>query len=633
VAVTALLGFPAGLCLSLLTPLAVRLGTADVRIAGRIAGMTFALGTLGCLAGNYLTGFWLIPSLTINAIVLAVALGLLALAVVPYAMAEPKSSATKAVTGALPDLRPSYAVVFLCSFAGMALELAGVRLMAQIVGVSLFTWTGVIGVMLAGTCTGNWLGGVLADRAHRRGTGRSTLAACLIFAGVGSAAIIVTFIASQGTLFREWGIVAKTVGWSFALFLLPMAMLGTISPQVIRLATVDAGQAGTIAGRVYAVSTIGAIVGTFATGYWLVGELGMFRVVLLTAIIPIGLAVAVGRIWNDRLLLYVATLVGGIAAGGMALFTPSNTGVARESNYFTIQVKPVVKDPILARQGVLTLQLDLLVHSWVKPTDPTFLHYAHEQIQLNVLRDFATKTSVPKTLVIGGGGYTFPRAAKTVLPGCVMDVVEIDPAVTEVSYERLFLDPKLGINAFHMDGRQFVEERAVPGSYQLVTMDAVNDLSVPGHLLTAEFNDRVKRILAPDGVYLVTVIDQPDIGKIWKAASHTLKGTFRHVQLLSPSPTWKPDMQAIYVLYASDVPFDGERLRSNAEAAMLAPRVAAFGGVAGSAAPWTFANLCPQAEIDKLLATDSPIKLTDQYAPVDWLMAEVFRRRQFAVGK
>jgi hypothetical protein len=92
-------------------------------------------------------------------------------------------------------------------------------------------------------------------------------------------------------------------------------------------------------------------------------------------------------------------------------------------------------------------------------------------------------------------------------------------------------------------------------------------------------------------------------------------------------------MQAIYVLYASDVPFDGERLRSNAEAAMLAPRVAAFGGVAGSAAPWTFANLCPQAEIDKLLATDSPIKLTDQYAPVDWLMAEVFRRRQFAVGK
>ena len=58
-----------------------------------------------------------------------------------------------------------------------------------------------------------------------------------------------------------------------------------------------------------------------------------------------------------------------------------------------------------------------------------------------------------------------------------------------------------------MDGRQFVAEKAVPGTYDLVIQDAVNDLSVPSHLLTKEYNDAVKLTLKPDGVYLLTVID------------------------------------------------------------------------------------------------------------------------------
>ena len=87
--------FPAGLTLALLTPLAVRIGTADVRSAGRVAGMTFALGTLGCLLGNYATGFWLIPSFTINTIIFGVAGMLASLAVITLTLPIPAVGRTE----------------------------------------------------------------------------------------------------------------------------------------------------------------------------------------------------------------------------------------------------------------------------------------------------------------------------------------------------------------------------------------------------------------------------------------------------------------------------------------------------------------------------------------------------------
>jgi spermidine synthase len=628
--------FPAGLILALLTPLAVRLGTADVRSAGRVAGMTFALGTFGCLVGNYATGFWLIPSLNVNSIIagVAVSLAVLATAIVILPMPKVRVALPQDLDSPLPPLGRAFAIVFLCSFAGMSLELAGVRVMAQIVGVSLFTWTGVIGVMLAGTATGNWLGGVIADRANRRGSDAAhyALASSLIWAGAAAAMVIGLCILSQGTWFESLAIMTRIILWSFTLFFAPMLLLGTISPQVIRLTVPNVEQAGAIAGRVYAVSTLGAIVGTFATGFVLIAELGAYRVVLTAALLPLAASFVILRLWDRSILLYLATMVAGASVGGLYLFSPERTKIARESNYFTIQVKPA-RDEFLARQGVHTLQLDLLVHSWVKPDDPTFLFYAHERTQLEVLRNRAERIAEPRVLVIGGGAYTFPRAVRTLLPQCPVDVVEIDPAVTEVTYERLFLDPKLGITSFHMDGRQFVAERTKPGTYHVVTMDAVNDLSVPSHLLTKEFNDRVRGVLAPEGAYLVSVIDQPDIGKVLPAVIHTLKQTFPHVELLSPNTEWSPQKQTVFVVYAAEVPFDEGQFRQLAERTARDPRVAAGGGLSIAALPWHFSNRPPAGELDKLLTADAPILLTDQYAPVDWLMADVFRRRQTSEGK
>ena len=168
------------LLFSLLTPLTIKLILPDVGAAGRIAGLVFALGTFGCLVGNYFTGFYLMAYLTLNQITMGVGIGLIVLAVPVFFMNRPRVAADlkdwQLGLGPRPgepaaggwdftqNIRLAYAIVFMASFCGMSLELTGSRILAPLVGVSLYTWTGIIGVMLAGTTAGNYLGGVLADR-------------------------------------------------------------------------------------------------------------------------------------------------------------------------------------------------------------------------------------------------------------------------------------------------------------------------------------------------------------------------------------------------------------------------------------------------------------------------------------
>jgi predicted membrane-bound spermidine synthase len=615
---TTVMSLPVATVLSALTPLAIRWITQQLNSSGRTTGMIFALGSLGCLIGNYVTGFWLIPSFALDSIVLVIAAILTAtLGLLPLI---PKTRFSQSPTvRTLPQLRTAYGTVFLCSFAAMSLEIAGVRLMAQIVGTSLYTWTVIIGVMLLGTSLGNTLGGIIADRTR---SSRKPVVVSLLIASGSIVGIILIFIISQSRWFESFDYRMMILAWSFTLFLLPMLALGLISPQVIRASISSPDQTAVVAGRIYAVSTLGAIAGTFLTGFVIVEWLGMFRVVLLAAALPLVAACLTFPVWQSLTLFYPGTIIGGIIYGGLILFNPVTIGIARESSYFTIQIKPPGDDPEQARNGILILQLDRLVHSRVNPADPTFLYYKHEQIQLECLREISSRVTQPRTLVIGGGGYTFPRAAKTLLPQLAMDVVEIDPAVTQLAYEKLSLDPALQIQSFPMDGRQFVRELAKPSTYDMVTLDAVNDLSVPGHLMTFEFNERVKSTLRPDGHYLVSVIDQPSVGQLLFAAMTTLKKSFRHVVVLTPNRPWKPDERGVFVIDASDHFLS----KSDHDETVLRPRVAGFGGLMASL-PTSFSNVIPDDELARLSSSQTPILLTDQYAPVDWLLTEVYRQR------
>jgi predicted membrane-bound spermidine synthase len=250
-----------------------------------------------------------------------------------------------------------------------------------------------------------------------------------------------------------------------------MFALGMVSPQVIRLAVPDLAHVGRVAGRVYAWSTGGAIVGTFAAGYVLLSTAGADRTLLGVSLLLTLTSLLVAKVWDNNTMLYVFSIVLGGVTGGFILTWRGEYDprvIAKlETNYYTIKVTEE-RDVYDRPTGVRILYLDALIHSEVNPNDPSYLHYIHEHIQVEFLWAAAAQRMDARVLVIGGGGYTFQRYAMEKVPQTLMDVVEIDPGVTKVAFEYLGLKHYPRLNIVHMDGRQYVAEKAIPETYDLV---------------------------------------------------------------------------------------------------------------------------------------------------------------------
>jgi len=188
-----------------------------------------------------------------------------------------------------PDL-----IVFVSSGCIMVLELVAGRIVAPYVGVSLYTWTSVIGVVLAGITLGNYLGGWLADRyASLR-----LLGGLLLLAGLASFGILAVD-SLGGRLPGDWPVVVEILVLTAALFLLPCVILGTLSPIVAKLAVRDLRRTGRTVGRIYAAGSVGSIVGTFATGFVLISWFGTHTIVWGVAVVllAMGLLFLLARRW------------------------------------------------------------------------------------------------------------------------------------------------------------------------------------------------------------------------------------------------------------------------------------------------------------------------------------------------
>ena len=185
-------------------------------------------------------------------------------------------------------------VVFVASGCTLVLELVAGRVLAPFVGVSIHTWTSSIGVVLAGVSLGNYLGGALADRG---GSGR-TLGILLAAGGLASLVVLPLASGLGAVAPRSYPLVLRIVLLTTLLFFLPSLLLGMIPPVAIKLTLGDLGRAGHIVGRVYAASTVGALVGTFLTGFVLIAHVGTRAIVLsvgLTLVALGALAAALAR--------------------------------------------------------------------------------------------------------------------------------------------------------------------------------------------------------------------------------------------------------------------------------------------------------------------------------------------------
>jgi spermidine synthase len=515
-------------------------------------------------------------------------------------------------------------IVFLSSACIMVLELVAGRIIAPHVGVSLYTWTSVIGVVLAGISLGNFLGGRLADRwATPRPRGLRLLGLIFVLSGLASLSVLAVDELDL-TAQVEWPLIAEILVLIAALFFLPSTILGTISPVVVKLAISDLSKTGRTVGRIYAAGSAGSIVGTFATGFFLISWLGTHTIVWAVSLLLLALGLLL--LLSSRWLWIVAALLLVANVTLLSTYPQWRQGTCtRETDYFCITVKEEDRNGATVR----VLILDRLVHSYSSLDDPTQLVYGYEkayaeltayQADQVILRD---PQAPLRALFIGGGGYTFPRYMEALYPGSELDVIEIDPGVTQIAYELLGLDPGTEIASYNEDARMFLErdpsssplrERTLrsPGDrgrakYDLIFGDAFNDYSVPYHLTTKEFNDRVEAWLADGGLYVVNIIDGA-YGRFLRAYAHTLRQTFDYVYLAPTLESWEESSRSTFVLIGANQPLDVSALASVREGEALVRR-----------------KMLDQQELDTLLASGTFVTLTDRYAPVDQMLAPVFR--------
>ncbi|MDP9400999.1 MAG: fused MFS/spermidine synthase, partial [Actinomycetota bacterium] len=298
---------------------------------------------------------------------------------------------------ALLSERAAGGVVFAASGAVLVLEILAVRMLAPYVGLTLETYTTIIGVVLAGIALGSWLGGRLADAVAPQ-----RLLGPLLVAGGLLAMLTVPAVRLLGGAAGDEQ-ASGTVLVGLLSFLPPGAVLSAVTPATAKLQLADLGRTGSVVGRLSAWATAGALTGTFATGFVLVPNVPTRASVLAVggALVLLGLALAVR--------LGTARRAGAAGALGLALALGTG-GVAvgsrcdAESAYFCAEVE---RDE--ARPTGRVLVLDGLSHSYVDLADPRHLEFAYVR-WIGDLADVLRPARAPlEATFLGGGGFTLPR--------------------------------------------------------------------------------------------------------------------------------------------------------------------------------------------------------------------------------
>lgn len=496
-------------------------------------------------------------------------------------------------------------IVFISSFCVMVIELVAARILAPYIGVSLYTWTSIIGTILASIALGNYLGGKIGDKY----TSHLVLVAIFLAGALGTIAILpATKAVAAGNWFSNLPIMLNFTLKTCFIFALPALVLSMVSPLAIKLTLKDLKQTGGIVGTIYAVSTIGAIVGTFMTGFYFILWFGVSMIVWLVAGVLLITGIIVWFSWEvlDRwkfsrgnFAIWLVAIV--VVLAGVLLFQLRDKWQAsytKESNYYSIQV-------INSFDGKMkALYLDNAYHALVIPDEPTNLQFSYLKAFADIVGYVNAGGHPLRTLHLGGGGYTFPRYLGAVYPGSSNDVVEIDPAIIEVAYKELGLPRDTDIKTYNLDARQFLIQHPGESKYNLVIGDVFSNLSTPYHLTTCEFDKLVKNSMEPDGVYLVNIVDDYVQGRYTASIIRTLMQTFKNVYLFSMQPDWNYAGLSNYVIAATDRDIDLNGLKKYSTN---------NGGFA--------ANAHDPIGLMEYLTGKRAILLTDDHVPTDILLA------------
>jgi len=473
------------------------------------------------------------------------------------------------------------AIVFVAAGSVLVLEILAVRLLAPYVGLTLETTTSIIGAVLLGIAAGAGIGGWIADR-----TSPPRLVVGLLIGGGLLALLTVPVVRWLGPSADEGG-TAAALKVTFAALVPVAAVLSAISPTVAHWQLRDLRASGTVVGGLSAWATGGALVGTFGTGFVLVPLLPVSTAVLSVGILLVLTGILLGAFTQLFRAGSVAGAVLGTAALGVIgplLRSPCDA----ETSYHCVKVT-VAPGHASSR----FLFLDRETNSYVNLDDSRDLGpFRYTRWIADTIKAEGNPKAPLDVVFVGGGGFTLPRWLQATRPGSRANVLEVDKQLVDFDERHLGVRTGAGLRATIGDAR-LTMRRERTGSADVIVGDAFSGLTVPWQLMTTEWLREVRRVLKPDGIYALNMIDLRALALL-RAEAASLERVFRNLRMITAAGKDGRPAGGNAVLIASDAP--------------LPPQ---------DGPPAAGATIFDQAAVLRLAAGAK--QLTDDYAPVDQL--------------
>ena len=478
-------------------------------------------------------------------------------------------------------------VVFVSGAIVMIFEIVGSRILGPYLGTSVFVWTSLIGIILASLSLWYYLGGKLSDKKRNL-----TILSYIIFTA--SIFLLGVILIKDDFLVYMWKILPhikiNSVLSSIILFSPVSILLGMVSPYAIRLKMNDIENSGSTIGNLYALSTLGSIVGTFGAGFFLIPTFGTNNILFWLVMLLLLLSLILSRkyFWKARVLLLISLW---LIVFAINYYKPNTSFVDVDTQYSRIWIYDTeVKGDKIRRLKInnsnsssMYLEKQGLVYEYTK-----YYHLASH---------FMPKFK--KVLFIWWAAYSTPKDFLRVYPQINIDVVEIDPKLTELAKKYFRLENSPRLNIYHEDARIFLNN--TKQKYDVIIGDAFKAYSIPYQLTTQEAIQKNYDILNDNGVVILNIISsvQWDKWQFLRAEYKTYKSIFPQVYVFLANNTENLDKVQNLILLAIKSNKTPEFISSNTEL------------------NWYLQNLYT-GSIENNIEI-----LTDDYAPVDYYLNKV----------
>ncbi|MEA3337809.1 MAG: fused MFS/spermidine synthase [Chloroflexota bacterium] len=514
-------------------------------------------------------------------------------------------------------------LVFVAGLVTLGLELTAARLLDPWFGNSILVWTALIGLILASLSVGYWIGGKLADR---RPSATLLYTICLV------AALLVALVpvASRPILQRaalsslnlenvSAGLLLAAAVSIFLLFSFPTLLLGIVSPFAARLAVSDVETSGQTVGRLYALSSVGSLTGTFLPVLVLIPSIGtrltfILLAGLLAAVALIGLFLEKGRRAAPFFLaLPLLILLTWLSSQGAV--KPSK-GLVHEGeslyNYYQVLQK--------GSETWLKLNEGIGLHSVYHPQSALsngiwdYFLVAPLFAQREANPQPADTASVTSMYLVGLAGGTAAQLYSKVYGPIPIDGVELDPDIVQAAYDYFHLGDYPNIDAVAADGRTWLMAQPPDKRYSVIAVDAYRPPYIPFQLATVEFFRLAREHLEEDGVIAVNAARSQDDYRLVNALASTMGQVFPSVYVIDESTEGFALGNSLLV--ATVQPTTLSDFQANAAA------------IDPSAQPLLAEMIRRSATTARPANTDGPV-LTDDRAPIEQIIHSIMLRYLF----